>query len=186
MGGKPNSPTCNGSSLTGIGIQKATKIMYNAMLMKTSAASYLKYRTWSLTAARYLFPGSCTEFNAVKAAWTAVSVPAQTGDPTCTTGGNTVTVANPGNRTGTVGTATSLQMTATDSQAGQTLTWSATGLPAGLSINASVRPDLGYADHGVDVQRERDREGHHERPGLDQLHLDDQRVPGAARVASCC
>ena len=28
-------------------------------------------------------------------------------------------------------------MTATDSQAGQTFTWSATGLPAGLSINAS-------------------------------------------------
>jgi len=136
-GGKPNSPTCNGSSLTGIGLQKATKIMYNAMLMKTSASSYLKYRTWSLTAAKNLFPGSCTEFNAVKAAWTAVSVPAQTGDPTCSTGGNTVTVANPGNRTGTVGTAASLQMTATDSQAGQTLTWSATGLPAGLSINAS-------------------------------------------------
>jgi Zn-dependent metalloprotease len=136
-GGKPNSPTCNGSSVTGIGIQKATKIMYNAMLMKTSASSYLKYRTWSLTAAKNLYPGSCTEFNAVKAAWTAVSVPAQTGDPTCTTGGNTVTVANPGNRTGTVGTATSLQLTATDSQAGQTLTWSATGLPAGLSINAS-------------------------------------------------
>jgi Zn-dependent metalloprotease len=136
-GGKPTSPTCNSSSVTGIGLQKATQIMYNAMLMKTSSASYLKYRTWSLTAAKNLFPGSCTEFNAVKAAWNAVSVPAQTGDPTCTTGGNTVTVANPGNRTGTVGTATSLQMTATDSQAGQTLTWSATGLPAGLSINAS-------------------------------------------------
>ncbi|MFL6023066.1 MAG: M4 family metallopeptidase [Marmoricola sp.] len=137
-GGKPASPTCNGSSLTGIGIQKATQIMYNAMLMKTSAASYLKYRTWTLTAAKNLYPGSCAEFNAVKAAWTAVSVPAQTGDPTCTTGGNTVTVTNPGSRTGTVGTATSLQLTASDSQAGQTLTWSATGLPAGLSINAST------------------------------------------------
>lgn len=137
-GGKPSSPTCNGSSVTGIGIQKATRIMYNAMLMKTSSASYLKYRTWTLTAAKNLFPGSCTEFNAVKAAWTAVSVPAQTGDPTCTTGGNTVTVTNPGNRTGTVGTAASLQMTATDSQAGQTLTWSATGLPAGLSISSST------------------------------------------------
>ncbi|WP_246005005.1 M4 family metallopeptidase [Nocardioides marmorisolisilvae] len=136
-GGKPTSPTCNSSTVAGIGLQKATQIMYNAMLMKTSSASYLKYRTWTLTAAKNLYPGSCTEFNAVKAAWTAVSVPAQSGDPTCTTGGNTVTVANPGSRTGTVGTATSLQMTATDSQAGQTLTWSATGLPAGLSINAS-------------------------------------------------
>jgi hypothetical protein len=66
-------------------------------------------------------------------------VPAQTGDPTCTTGGtNTVTVNSPGARTGTVGTAKSLQVTGTDSASGQTLTWSATGLPAGLSINAST------------------------------------------------
>ncbi|HWU22188.1 MAG TPA: M4 family metallopeptidase [Nocardioides sp.] len=136
--GQPTSPTCNSSSVTGLGIKKAEQIMYGAMQMKTSSASYLKYRTWTLTAAKNLFPGSCAEFNTVKAAWNAVSVPAQTGDPTCTTGTNTVTVSNPGNQTGTVGTAKSLQMTATDSQAGQTLTWSATGLPAGESINAST------------------------------------------------
>ncbi|HEX8971707.1 Ig domain-containing protein [Oryzihumus sp.] len=52
--------------------------------------------------------------------------------------GNTVTVTNPGNQTGTVGTATSLQITATDSASGQTLTYSASGLPAGLSINSST------------------------------------------------
>ncbi|MDT4964812.1 MAG: hypothetical protein QOF87_4459 [Pseudonocardiales bacterium] len=52
-------------------------------------------------------------------------------------GGNTVTVTNPGSRTGTVGTATSLQISATDSGAGTTLTYSATGLPTGLSINAT-------------------------------------------------
>ena len=81
--GGPSSPTCNGSSVTGIGIQKAQQIMYNAMLLKTTSSSYLKYRTWTLTAAKNLFPGSCTEFNTVKAAWDAVSVPAQRGDPTC-------------------------------------------------------------------------------------------------------
>jgi subtilase family serine protease len=54
------------------------------------------------------------------------------------TTGNTVTVTNPGNQTGTVGTAVSLQITATDSASGQTLTYSATGLPAGLSINSST------------------------------------------------
>ena len=53
------------------------------------------------------------------------------------TGGNTVTVTNPGNQTGTVGTAVSLQIKATDSATGQTLTYSATGLPAGLSISSS-------------------------------------------------
>jgi hypothetical protein len=52
-------------------------------------------------------------------------------------GGNTVTVTNPGNQTGTVGTAASLQIQATDSAAGQTLTYTATGLPAGLTINSS-------------------------------------------------
>jgi hypothetical protein len=50
---------------------------------------------------------------------------------------NTVTVANPGSQTSTVGTAVSLQLSATDSASGQTLTWSATGLPAGLSISSS-------------------------------------------------
>jgi hypothetical protein len=52
-------------------------------------------------------------------------------------GGNTVTVTNPGSQTSTVGTAASLQITATDSGTGQTLTYSATGLPAGLSISSS-------------------------------------------------
>src|SRR6185312_10535390 len=51
------------------------------------------------------------------------------------TGGNTVTVANPGNQTGTVGTAASVQVSASDSASGQTLTYSASGLPAGVSIN---------------------------------------------------
>ncbi|HEY2551585.1 MAG TPA: putative Ig domain-containing protein [Streptosporangiaceae bacterium] len=52
--------------------------------------------------------------------------------------GNTVTVTNPGSQSGTVGTAASLQIHATDSATGQTLSYSATGLPAGLSISAST------------------------------------------------
>ena len=52
-------------------------------------------------------------------------------------GGNTVTVTNPGSQTGTVGTAASLQVHATDSASGQTLTYTASGLPAGLSISSS-------------------------------------------------
>jgi hypothetical protein len=52
-------------------------------------------------------------------------------------GGNTVTVTNPGSRTGTVGTATSLQIQASDSSSSATLTFSATGLPTGLSISSS-------------------------------------------------
>ena len=53
------------------------------------------------------------------------------------TGGNTVTFGSQGPQSWTVGTAVSLPVTATDSDTAQTLTYSATGLPAGLSINAS-------------------------------------------------
>jgi serine protease len=51
-------------------------------------------------------------------------------------GGNTVSVTNPGSQTSTVGTAVSLQINASDS-GGATLTYSASGLPAGLSISSS-------------------------------------------------
>jgi len=51
---------------------------------------------------------------------------------------NTVTVTGPGTQTSTVGTAASLQVHASDSASGQTLTYTATGLPAGLSINSGT------------------------------------------------
>jgi serine protease len=62
--------------------------------------------------------------------------------PIVTNGGtaaNTVSVTNPGTQTATVGTGTSLQMQASDSDSLQTatLTYSATNLPAGLSISSS-------------------------------------------------
>ena len=51
---------------------------------------------------------------------------------------NTVAVTNPGTQSSVSGTAiTALQISATDSQSGATLTYSATGLPAGLSISIS-------------------------------------------------
>ncbi|MGE5292315.1 MAG: putative Ig domain-containing protein [Micromonosporaceae bacterium] len=52
-------------------------------------------------------------------------------------GGNTVTVTNPGSQSGTVGVAASLQIQASDSASGQTLSYSASGLPPGLSISSS-------------------------------------------------
>ena len=53
-------------------------------------------------------------------------------DPT-----NTVTVNNPGNQTSIAGDAISFQISASDSDSSQTLTYSATGLPAGLTISSS-------------------------------------------------
>ena len=58
--------------------------------------------------------------------------------PAGTTGGNTITVTNPGNQTAMAGTAISpVQVHATDSAAGQTLTYTATGLPPGVSISST-------------------------------------------------
>ncbi len=77
----------------------------------------------------------------------SVTVTASSGTATGTTsftwtvnaqgGTETVSVTNPGNQTSTQGTAIStLQISGTDS-AGKSLTYSATGLPAGLSISSS-------------------------------------------------
>lgn len=84
----PASPTCNGSTVAGVGIQTAGKIFYNALLMKTTYWTHGKARVASLTATNNLYGTSdCTTFNRVKAAWDAVSVPAQSGEPTCGGGG---------------------------------------------------------------------------------------------------
>jgi Zn-dependent metalloprotease len=81
--GQPVSPTCNGQRVTGVGMQTAMKIFYNAMLRKTTASGYPQYRLWTLQSAKALTPGNCANYNAVKAAWTAISVPVQTGEPAC-------------------------------------------------------------------------------------------------------
>ncbi|MEU6218652.1 putative Ig domain-containing protein [Streptomyces sp. NPDC047022] len=52
-------------------------------------------------------------------------------------GGNTVSVTNPGSQSTTTGGSVSLQIQATDS-GGASLTYSASGLPTGLSINSST------------------------------------------------
>jgi hypothetical protein len=52
-------------------------------------------------------------------------------------GSGTVTVSSPGNQTSTVGTAVSVQISASDTASG-TLSYTASGLPAGLSISSST------------------------------------------------
>ncbi|HEU4734728.1 MAG TPA: M4 family metallopeptidase, partial [Kofleriaceae bacterium] len=140
--GQPTSPTCNGSTVVGLGVQNAIRIMYNAMLLKTTGSSYLKYRTWTLQAAKNLFPSSCTEFNTVKAAWDAVSVPAQAGDPTCGT------TTPPGCLNGTFN-ATGLPLSIPDNNAtGITSNLAVTGdgtvgsLSLSLNITHTFRGDL--------------------------------------------
>jgi hypothetical protein len=61
---------------------------------------------------------------------------ALTGSETFTVAADTVSITNPGNQDSTVGDAVNLQIHATDA-GGSTLTYTATGLPPGLSINSS-------------------------------------------------
>ena len=86
----------------------------------------------------------------------------------------TVTLTNPGNQTGTIGTSEQLQITASDSDGGS-LSYSATGLPSGLSINSATGLIFRNPDHRNDHQR--DRQGHRrQRARLKRrVHLEHQR-----------
>ncbi|MFC9287537.1 M4 family metallopeptidase [Streptomyces sp. NPDC057052] len=70
-----NSPTSNGSTLTGIGRDKLGKIWYRALTVyMTSSTNYAGARTATLDAARDLYGAGSAEQNAVAAAWSAVNV----------------------------------------------------------------------------------------------------------------
>ncbi|MFF0341038.1 M4 family metallopeptidase [Kribbella sp. NPDC004875] len=76
IGGLPhNGPTCNGSTLTGIGHDKLGKIWFRALTTyMTSGTTYAQARTATLNAATDLYGASSAEKAAVAAAWSAVSV----------------------------------------------------------------------------------------------------------------
>ncbi|MDT9698063.1 M4 family metallopeptidase [Streptomyces sp. P17] len=70
-----NSPTCNGSSVTGIGRAKLGAIWYRALTVyMTSSTNYAGARTATLSAAKDLYGAGSTEYAAVAAAWSAVNV----------------------------------------------------------------------------------------------------------------
>jgi zinc metalloprotease ZmpA len=70
-----NSPTCDGSAVTGIGRDAAGKIWYRALsVYMTSNTSYAGARTATLNAARDLYGAGSSQHAAVAAAWSAVSV----------------------------------------------------------------------------------------------------------------
>ncbi|MFI0085978.1 M4 family metallopeptidase [Streptomyces bobili] len=70
-----DSPTSDGSTLTGIGREKLGKIWYRALTVyMTSSTNYAGARTATLNAARDLYGAGSAEQNAVAAAWSAVNV----------------------------------------------------------------------------------------------------------------
>ncbi|MFC9331575.1 M4 family metallopeptidase [Kitasatospora sp. NPDC057015] len=120
-----DSPTIDGVAVPGIGRENALKLWYKALTERfTSTTDYKAARTQSLLAAADLWGAGSATYKTVAAAWTAVGV-------------SPVTVTNPGNRSSKVNTAVSLQIQANAGGAG-TLSYSASGLPAGLTINAAT------------------------------------------------
>ncbi|KQV72803.1 peptidase [Nocardioides sp. Root122] len=70
-----SSTTCNGSTVTGIGRDAAAKIWYRALTVyMTSGTTYAGARTATLNAAKDLYGQGSTQYAAVAAAWSAVSV----------------------------------------------------------------------------------------------------------------
>ncbi|MEV8324904.1 M4 family metallopeptidase [Kitasatospora sp. NPDC056731] len=70
-----NSPTSNGSTVTGIGRTKAAAIWYRALTVyMTSTTNYKAARTATLKAATDLYGATSTEYKTVAAAWSGVNV----------------------------------------------------------------------------------------------------------------
>ncbi len=70
-----NSPTYNGSTVTGIGRDKAALIWYDALTTKfTSTTNYASARTGTLAVAASLYGATSAEYAAVENAWAAINV----------------------------------------------------------------------------------------------------------------
>ncbi|MEV5176265.1 M4 family metallopeptidase [Streptomyces flaveolus] len=128
-----NSPTSDGVAVTGIGRDAALKIWYKALTTyMTSSTNYAGARTAALNAAAALYGTNSTQYAGVGNAFAGINVGSHINPPS-----SGVTVTNPGSQSATVGTAVSLQIQASSTNSGA-LTYSASGLPAGLSINSST------------------------------------------------
>ncbi|KOU55062.1 peptidase M4 [Streptomyces sp. MMG1522] len=128
-----NSPTADSVAVTGIGRDAALKIWYKALTTyMTSSTNYAGARTAALNAASALYGTNSAQYAAVGNAFAGINVGSHITPPT-----SGVTVTNPGSQASAVGTPVSLQVQASSTNSGS-LTYSASGLPAGLSINAST------------------------------------------------
>ena len=125
-----NSPTYDNLPVNPIGRDAASRIWFRALsTYMTSTTDYAGARTATLQAAADLYGTSSPTYKNTANAWAAVNVGARN-----TQG---VTVTNPGDQVTKTGTAVSLQLKAVSSNPGA-LTYTATGLPAGLTLNAST------------------------------------------------
>ncbi|MER5930005.1 M4 family metallopeptidase [Streptomyces sp. NPDC002054] len=126
-----DSPTSDGLPVTAIGRDAASKIWFRALTAGyfKSNTNYAAARTATLQAAADLYGQGSTIYNNAANAWAGVNV-----GPRIVSG---VTVQPIANQNTQINTAVSLQVQATSTNPGA-LSYAATGLPAGLSINSST------------------------------------------------
>ncbi|MFF2063023.1 M4 family metallopeptidase [Streptomyces sp. NPDC058200] len=125
-----DSPTQDGKPVSGLGLHNATNVWYRALTVyMTSTTDYAGARTATLQAAADLFGRSSDAYEAVGNAWAAVNVGAAYV--------NHIAAQTPSPRDAAVGQPTSLRIEAATSRPGS-LTYSATGLPDGLSLDAAT------------------------------------------------
>ncbi|MEU0437196.1 M4 family metallopeptidase [Streptomyces sp. NPDC006290] len=127
------SSTSDGVAVAGIGRAAALQIWYKALTTyMTSSTNYAGARTAALNAATALYGASSAQYAGVANAFAGIAVGSHVTPPT-----SGVTVTNPGSQSSTVGTAVSLQVSASSTNSGS-LTYAASGLPTGLSISSST------------------------------------------------
>ncbi|MFD7694727.1 M4 family metallopeptidase [Streptomyces sp. NPDC059805] len=144
-----DSPTYDGQSVTGIGIENAAAIWYRALTTyMTSTTNYAGARTATLSAAADLFGAYSPTYLAVADAWAGINVGNR-----IALGVNLAPVAD---QISGVNQEVGLQLDAYTTNSGASLTYEAEGLPEGLSISptgliSGTPATLGTSDVTVTV-----------------------------------
>ncbi|MFK0286107.1 M4 family metallopeptidase [Streptomyces sp. NPDC090499] len=144
-----DSPTYDGVPVTGIGIDNAQRVWYRALsTYMTSSTNYAGARTATLQAAADLFGAYSPSYLAVADAWAAINVGHR-----IALGVNIAPVAD---QISGIGQAVSLQTDAYTTNSGAGLTYTATGLPDGLTMSdtgliSGTPTTLGTSDVTVTV-----------------------------------
>ncbi|MDX3580938.1 M4 family metallopeptidase [Streptomyces europaeiscabiei] len=125
-----DSPTFDGLPVTAIGREAAEKIWFRALTTyMTSTTNYAAARTHTLRAAADLYGLGSVTYNNTANAWAAINVGSRILDG--------VTVVPPAAQYTLTGQAVTLDVQASSTNAGA-LSYAATGLPDGLSIDAAT------------------------------------------------
>ena len=133
--GGPASPTCNGSSVTGIGIQKAQQIMYNAMLLEDVLVVLPEVPDLDADRGQEPVPGQLHRVQH-RQGGVGRGVGPGAGRRPDLLGHWRCDRHQPGRQIGTVGTAiSSFTLSATGGTA--PYTWTGFGLPPGVSVSSS-------------------------------------------------